>query len=423
MSTRAGNADTGYKKWKGIVTEQNIGQFEAEAAIDADNVEFMPDGTVQRRLGIEKEAEGWALFIRGSAERLNSATSHFLWEDVGGVAGVSIRAIQNGDVVQFYDATYPVGQATLLGTLNLRNYAAGPLSGVGVTACQYAAGIEMLMIAAEGINPVAVRARPGSYPPALVAWAPAIRIRWTRLEGGPITSARGVDTLYSDTEFDLRNSGWPTRADCAADQDGGSARIHKMDPVWYYKYINGVWPVPSVLYSALRLGTAVEAAALGSFSPWEVDKIFFGNTIPPLGHFVTDAWDFNSQTLMLKNGENTNKAGGATGMPVPTSPKLIPLEGITGQVTLLGDNHFTFTSVLSAAIEGSTIQPGSILYGMGVEQALINKTTEGAVRLRWTRGANAANTLYAATGDGRGGFVMAAKTQHPISVGDTFALA
>lgn len=394
MGQRRGNNDIGFKKWKGIVTEQNIGQYEAEAALDADNVEFLKDGTVQRRLGFEQEAGGGVLAALSAATRSNAALSHFLWEDINGIPGLSIRALQLGSTIRLLDDIYPVSQATVFATINLEDYASGSTARTEEESCQYAAGAGVMIIVARGIEPIKVTVANREWPPQVVVQEQPVLIRWDRLEGEVDANPLGPVSITHAQEFDLRNSGWPFQADCSADQDGKSATIIKTDPAAYFKAKMGRWPKVSILYSALRLAHAIEPAPLGSFAPWEVDKLHFGNTIPPKGHYITPAWSFDSRALM-------EAELGDVYSPPPASNST----GVFGSVISIDRLSTTETRTFTGS-DTSTIG------------------WQSATRLKWVSGDNVTGTWMAISSiEGRGQVILATDTANPIKIGDRYELS
>lgn len=380
MSQRRGNSDIGFRKWKGIITEQNIGQYEAEAAIDADNVEFLKDGTVQRRLGFEQETDGSVLEAMTTAQRSGAAFSHFLWEDINGIPGLNIRAIQIGGTIRLLADTYPVSTAALLESINLDTFASGSVTATETEPCQYAAGAGVMIIVARGIEPIKVTVSNREWPPLPVIQQQEVLVRWDRLEGEVDPNAIGPVSLTHGQEFDLRNSGWPFQADCSADKDGESATVIKTDPAAYFKSKIGRWPKVSILYSAMRLAHAIEPAPLGSFAPWEVDKMHFGNTIPPKGHYITPAWEFDSRSLM--EAELGEGCGGST-----TSNRT---------TTVLSVNREARTTSFTAVATGTI------------------------TRIKWLSGDNVTGAWLPVTPVGRIGYLLSPAMEFDIRSGDKF---
>lgn len=381
MGQKKGNNDVGFKKWKGLVTEQNIGQYEAEAAVDADNVEFLKDGTVQRRLGFEQEAGGVVYDTLTAAARKGWAFSTHLWENINGIAGIAMRAIQLGSTIKLVDDIYPVSSATVFATINLDDFATGAVAAVETEACQYASGAGVLIIVASGIEPIKVTVSNKEWPPIPVVQQQEVMIRWDRLEGAIDENQIGPVDITHAQEFDLRNTGWPWQADCSADKDGDSATVIKTDPASYFKAKIGRWPKPAILYSALRLGNAIEPAPLGSFSPWEVDKLHFGNTIPPKAHYITPAWSFDSRALM---------------------------EAELGDLCVPKDSG---TSVRTANAIVDRERPNEVFSVAGVGYIL---------RIKWVTGNNVTGQWLPVTNIGRGTYLLSPPMEYEMTSFDKF---
>lgn len=417
MGQRKGNNDVGFKKWKGLVTEQNIGQYEAEAAIDADNVEFLKDGVVRRRLGFETESGATAITTMTEALRSNAAYSTFLWEGINGIPELNIRLIQIGDTIKLLDDSYPVGKATLFATINLLDYSSGSGDAVESEPCQYAAGAGVLIVVARGIEPIRVTVVNKTNPPQVVVQQQFVFIRWDRLEGEHSASDQGNPNLTAGIEFDMHNSGWPFRADCANERDGNTAVILRTDPVIYFKSRMGFWPKPSFMFAALRLRHAVEPAPLGTFSPWEIDKINFGNTIPPLGHYITPAWDFDSRALMQVG------IGGLSAIEDSSGWSLLywAVDSVDADFP---NSRFTATAV--ARYTSPLTASGKAGVSATAERPPkpnFNNTADGAIRIRWSTGDNSGTTVSVpAVGDGRGGFIMDQALSSPVKIGDRFTI-
>lgn len=419
MATRGGSNDIGFKKWKGIVTEQNIGQYEAEAAIDADNVEFLKDGTVQRRLGLELETGGGLLVNLTSAQRQGAAFSTFLWEDINGQPNVNIRALQVGATVRLLADTYPISEAVLYATINLEDFSTGDIVKAETLPCDFAAGAGVMLIVAEGIEPIRVTVDTSLSPLLVTVSQQLVGIRWNRLEGASVTSGLGTQTLTAGHEFDLRNSGWPFRTSCAAAADGGNATLVRTDPAAFFKAKMGVWPKTSILFSALKLGTSMEPVTLGGFSPWEADKLHFGNTIPPKGHYITSAWSFDSRGLMQ---------GDIGGIAVGTDTRwVLQYWQVTGVDSSSPTQRFTAEPILKfVGSYGGNSFKGAIAFAQAKIAPPVNEfkaSTAGKRRIVWTTGFNASSTSVSGLGDGRGSFVLDAPAGASIGVGDRFNIS
>ncbi len=90
--------------------------------------------------------------------------------------------------------------------------------------------------------------------------------------------------------YNLRNQGWPTLLDCSPNSHGGSPPT-KADPVQFTKTWMGFYPSNSDVLYTYYLASAFDADMLGVFSPFEMTKIYTGNTPAAKGHFILKAFD------------------------------------------------------------------------------------------------------------------------------------
>lgn len=305
MAIRGGPVDK-FVPIKGLVTEGNPGAAPGESAIDLANVEILLDGTVMRRLGFSLQVAdepdegelGTEFATISDEDRSYAAYAVFLWENVAGIANLDLRVVQYGSTVKIVRDTTPLVDAELYATINLEDFETGGPVNLNEQPCEFAAGAGMLVITHRGIEPIQVVFSGTIQEPEITVSALTIEVRVQELLGPPPRQPLGYSDLSHQEEFDLRNTGWPFRADCANLKDGSDAVVIQTDPAAYFRLRMDRWPTVSVLYRALRLSNSVESATVGTFSPWEVDKIPFGNTVPPIGHYITNAFEFDSRALM-----------------------------------------------------------------------------------------------------------------------------
>src|SRR5690349_21110166 len=83
---------------KGLFTEASALNFPPNAVIDTDNCEFLLDGSVTRRLGLDFESGAEFKLIN----RDGLAVSTYLWKNVSGDGDISIVVVQVGYILYFY---------------------------------------------------------------------------------------------------------------------------------------------------------------------------------------------------------------------------------------------------------------------------------------------------------------------------------
>jgi len=102
-------------------------------------------------------------------------------------------------------------------------------------------------------------------------------------------------TLTAIHNYNLRNQGWPNEFRNSPNPGGDGGAV-VADPVAYTQQQIGVYPSNADIIYGARTASAVRAASLNTYSPWELEKQLFGNTPAAKGHFIIKAFDRNRQT-------------------------------------------------------------------------------------------------------------------------------
>lgn len=127
---------------KGLVTEAGELTFPENASVDESNCILNRDGSRQRRYGLEAIPGAGA----GFAWSPDNYT-YFLWKNAGGVAGLTLLALQSGSVVRFVDlGASPITDGLKGFSVDLTSF--GSPSGV----VQFAQVFSGLVVACEGVN-------------------------------------------------------------------------------------------------------------------------------------------------------------------------------------------------------------------------------------------------------------------------------
>jgi hypothetical protein len=268
------------------ITEANPANWPAEACVDILNMEIQPAGDVLRRLGLTEELTGGALAVTAPT---GQAISVHVWKDAGGRAGNDLLLIQRGFDVYAYGNSHPLS-AYYVGMVTLPQ---------DVVAVEGSASV----ISVASINGDAIIAHPRCAPQALsisetgqlslTRITVAIRVQES-ISKMPIASR--PTGLTHEFEFDLRNAGWPYVAQCSTTPKGEGAT--RADPVAYTKTKLGVYPALSDLFYTCKTPSATEAVALGTYSPWELEKQESGSGYSVSGKFITEAYALNTGNLM-----------------------------------------------------------------------------------------------------------------------------
>lgn len=291
MASRRGSADK-FTPIRGLITEGNKGQFPQDSAIDLSNVDILPEGIVQRRLGANIEAGGQVHFTTTNSNRVSGAMSQYLWKNANGVPNLNLRLIQIGNEIKVFEDKTPLSQQTILRTINLASAA---------RRAEYVEVGKALVVTNGASDPIVITisGTEGSVSVASETLSILVRVDY-RLHNSPPGVVGTSQFLPSVTEeFDLRNSGWPFDRLCATREDGDSDPRWN-DPAGFFRQVIGYWPGISLNPKYMILDTAEDPDSVGTFSPRKVNEdAFFGNSVPPLGHYITSAWSIDARQLML----------------------------------------------------------------------------------------------------------------------------
>ena len=301
MGQRKGAADY-FRPVRGLVTEASETNFPQDAAVDVLNTEITKNGVSRRRLGLEVELYGETL-IDGFTEldRQKGVYSTYLWKLQVGADTLNLRILQVGSMLYVIEDATPLSTAPVYAIVDLASppYVLGTPGSYReiTTACQYAYGAGFLIVTNENCEPFIM------YTPdddiAVVTISVEVldlKVR-TRELLTPYTEGDNYGSeLSAQEEFNLFNSGWPWG--CKASWGPGDA-VFISDPLAIYKTLRGdVYPSHTRLFHAMKLTTAAIPEAVGAYDPTADLKINFGNTIPPLGHYIHSAYEFDSRQLL-----------------------------------------------------------------------------------------------------------------------------
>lgn len=316
MGSRKGTIDK-FQPVRGIITEASDMNFPQDAAYDLENVEITKEGKTQRRLGLEQETGGSTLLnLFTETDRAEGVYSTFVWRLTAGSEETNLRIIQTGSKLRLIEDIAPLSSQTVLLDLDLSGapYTTGNAIS---TPCQYAYGAGFIIIANENANTIVIRSVGSTVNPISLATDIVEHKIRTRTLLEPFDAGDNYSTILTvQEEFNLRNSGWPFLATVATDPTGSA--VINQDPVANYLTNRGVYPSHSRVYSAMKLTAADNVAALGAFSALADQKVTFGNTIPPLGHYIHSAFSFDARSLLLTEG--TPISTGTTSYSVANRP-------------------------------------------------------------------------------------------------------
>jgi len=299
MAIRKGAANR-FAPIKGWVTEGNLANYQQDVALDIQNMTIDQTGLTERRYGFLSESGDQALlpeFTQNARER--GLISMKSWQGVGDGLERNLLIFHSGNYIYVLEDKSPISFANVILTINLTQGGIAVDGGV-VEPCHISVGINFAVVTNPRINPVLITYDGQEDDGSLILAYRTLDLKVrTRDLLKPFTEGPNYGTaLTAEEEWNLYNSGWPRSARASNDREGGATST--VTPIKYYFDKRGFYPTHSVLYSAMKLSSAKEVAAVGAFSPWEDEKINFGNTTPPLGRFVHSAYSFDSRSIMLE---------------------------------------------------------------------------------------------------------------------------
>src|SRR6266852_2265883 len=141
---------------EGLKTEFTGLNFPENAATDTQNCVFTLTGDINRRGGINFEANS----VGNNINSFNVAKCSYRWKNVGGDGQTQILVQQIGSILYFFvssSATIanPLSNQLLTSTVNLNNFkAVGNTDNISQTECQFADGNGFLIVFHKSIDTV-----------------------------------------------------------------------------------------------------------------------------------------------------------------------------------------------------------------------------------------------------------------------------
>lgn len=296
---------------RGVITEASKGDFPPDAAVDAANVEFLIDGTVQRRLGFDSEQTTYAPLLPALSkdDKELNVMSYYRWENVGILRRDTFIAIQYGSRLIVRRESVPLSDADTVVNVDLNTYrVSGITTDPGLEYCEFAGDSSILIITNRYIEPVVIyvdKINSSTEATTFFIQSTALEIRAPELLGEYTGITTGSNNLLDPQEFDLRNSGWAFYANCLNDSAGAS--VTQQDPVQNFviNHVSGHYPSPSVLYHRNKASMSQSEEGVGAFSVWEVYNSTSGLLEPPLGKMRMSAFSLDTRAIMLANASGT----------------------------------------------------------------------------------------------------------------------
>lgn len=282
----------------GLFTDATGLTFPDNSAIETFNFAYQIDGTVERRLGFDLEANfiGQTVISSDYAPGGTSAVFNtYVWKGADGAGLVDLAVVQVGNNLKFFKLTVENAVSNnLTDQLNMATFASGTFvaADIRVIDAQFADGFGRLYVVHPKCNPFYIKY---DNTTGLVSGT-AITIKVRDLVG--VTDDLGVaerPTANSDSHlYNLFNQGWPKS-------------------------------YPTVFGTATIPGGVESAGAAGNYGPSNVDVWWLfrdvdgkfntasvnnhqytarGNTPAPKGYFIGEAFNFNRNHTDIINAYN-----------------------------------------------------------------------------------------------------------------------
>ena len=257
---------------RGIITEANALTYPENASIDETNFILNKDGSRQRRLGMDYEADYTVSTDTFSNTTFSDkAVTVHEWRNADNSGLYSFAVAQIGDTLRFFDlSAASLSDNLKTFTVDLNTYKTAFASNIGIEPVSISSGRGALYVVSKDTDPFYI-----TYDSVLdTITTTAIDIKKRDFLGVDDTLA--VDdrpvSLSSTHEYNLQNQGW-TSTNIAA-----------------YFSSQAVYPSNADIWTLAK-------DTSDNFSPALLDKQFFGNTPAPKGHFILDAFTRDRSTV------------------------------------------------------------------------------------------------------------------------------
>jgi len=322
---------------RGLITEASPLTFPENSTSDELNCVLFSKGNRTRRLGFERE-EGGVKLSPHAGDSQNIAFNEYVWKNVGKIDGLNFLVQQIGTNLFFYNIIE--GQSLTANqkgfTVNLANFF------IPTPANVIASDQLISMVSGEGVLFVT-----GQYcEPFYVEYDEVgdtvigvkITVRERDFTGvdGNLAVDEEPTVLSAEHHYNLRNQGWvdPKEPSSALAYSPFGFQLNiavntATGPIQDYFAAVGRYPGNNKQWWSGK-------DANEDFQPANLEKIFFGNTRAPRGHYILDVFN-----------KDRSAVSGVGGLPVETSqtrPSSIAFYG--GRVFYSHDTTIYFSRVL-----------------------------------------------------------------------------
>jgi len=256
---------------RGIITEANALTYPEDASIDEANFILNKDGSRQRRLGMDYEAD-YTLstdnFTNATFE--DKAVSVHEWRNADNSGLYSFSVVQVGATLRFFDLTAASLSDNLKSfTVDLTTYKTAYATNIGSEPISGTAGKGVFYVVSKDTTPFYIEY--DSVLDTISVTSISLKKRdFLGVNDGLLVDERDA-ALLNTHEYNLQNQGWPS------------------DKITAYETSQAVYPSNADIWILAKDSS-------DDFDPVLLDKQYFGNTPAPKGHFVLDVFSRDRST-------------------------------------------------------------------------------------------------------------------------------
>jgi hypothetical protein len=190
----------------GLKTEYTGLNYPENAATDTANCVYSLIGDVERRGGIDYEANA---FVNNSISASSRAVNSYKWNNVGGDGSTQIVAVQLGATIYFYissNATIanPLSKTSILSSVNLASFVASGGSLDATVECQFTDGNGYLFVFHPNCDPIYCTYSAGTVTANLIT----VQVRDFTGIPDNLPATNRPPTLSQEHLYNLINQGW-----------------------------------------------------------------------------------------------------------------------------------------------------------------------------------------------------------------------
>lgn len=301
----------------GFITEASPLTFPENSSLDEQNMNINRDGSRQRRFGMSWFDPVKVITEGTPLSSIGYATNSFTWTSAGNDGTENLGVLQKGRELYFFDLDATTPADGYISTLLLTSQPAGK-------PYDFTSAYGKLIVA-TGSSKIYVISWDGSFITQDI-YELNLRDRFgvvdsLEIEEQPIT-------LSKTHEYNLRNQGWFDKIKCAFDEDGNGGDAIISAPITYTNVKIGVYPSNADLIWASKFlslhPSSNYVSNIDAFSPWELEKQYFGTTPSPKGFYILDLFN-RGNSRFLKTG--------LTGLPTDsTSGGITSVTSFAGRI-------------------------------------------------------------------------------------------